>query len=142
MILVVDTNRIIAGLLRDSVTREILLHPDLVFLAPDFILMEIRKHRNLILSKSGLSEDAFEDILDTLFSKISIIPRSEFESHLEDAYGLIGHIDPDDVAFIALSLGSENGGIWTDDRDFEKQYSIRVWKTRDLIDYLELSIPR
>jgi predicted nucleic acid-binding protein len=43
--LVLDTNVLIAALLKSSTTRAILLHPSFEFFLPEFSLEEIRKER-------------------------------------------------------------------------------------------------
>jgi predicted nucleic acid-binding protein len=43
MKLVIDTNRIMAGLLRDSASRKIILHDSFSFYAPDYIETELLK---------------------------------------------------------------------------------------------------
>jgi hypothetical protein len=48
MRLVLDTNILIAALIKDSITRRILLLPGLEFLLPAFALDEIATHRNKI----------------------------------------------------------------------------------------------
>jgi len=45
-------------------------------------------------------------------------------------------IDPDDTIFVALGLSIKNNGIWSDDKHFEKQDRIKVWKTKDLLNYI------
>lgn len=46
MRLVLDTNILIAALIKDSVTRRILLLPDLEFSLPAFALDELARHRS------------------------------------------------------------------------------------------------
>lgn len=41
MKLVIDTNRIMAGLLKDSTSRKIILHDSFSFYAPDYIETEL-----------------------------------------------------------------------------------------------------
>ena len=130
---IVDTNRIIAGLLRDSTTRQILLHPLFEFHAPDFLLLEIERHKELILRKSSLSESAFQIIFDLLIGNIEVVPMSDIKNHLIEAEGVIGQIDPDDVAFIALALAIRNDGIWSEDNDFRRQDRIKIWSTGDIL---------
>ena len=47
-------------------------------------------------------------------------------------------IDEEDVIFIATALTLEDSIIWSDDRDFEKQDTVRVIKTKDLLKYFDL----
>mgnify|MGYP001584687135 CR=1 FL=1 len=45
MKVVIDSNRVIASLLRDSTTREILYNRRFDFIAPEFIKVEIQKYK-------------------------------------------------------------------------------------------------
>ena len=77
MILIVDTNRIIAGLMKDSITREILLNTNFEFYIPEYLLLEIEKHKELILRKSGLSEIKIwstAELIKVINSKKHLIP--------------------------------------------------------------------
>ena len=120
MRLIIDSNRIIAGMIKDSVARCIILSPKFEFFAPDYLLLEIRKHSEEIMRKSSLSDDDFNLILDLLLERVSIVPKSEILSHLKEAEEIIGSTDSYDVPFIALALSLENDGVWTEDRHFKK----------------------
>ena len=54
MRLVLDTNILIAALIKDSITRRILLLPDLEFLLPAFALDELARHRAKIVRAARL----------------------------------------------------------------------------------------
>jgi len=41
MKLIIDTNIHFSGIIKDSVTRKILMHPDFEFYTPDFFLLEL-----------------------------------------------------------------------------------------------------
>lgn len=133
MIIIIDTNVLISALIRDSVTREIIMYSGLGFYYPEISLHELRKHRKLILKKSGLSEEEYESILGKLFEYVLLIPTEEIEKKLGEAKSVMLHIDPDDVVFIAAALAYSDSIIWTDDAHFERQSRIRVAKTRQFV---------
>ncbi len=135
MKLVLDTNILISALIRDSITREILIHPEMEYILPEFALEEIGNHKEEILQKSGLSKSDFGLLLEYLKDNIVLIPDKEI-IHKELAKQIMKNIDLKDSIFIALALSIKNDGIWSRDTDFEKQARIKVWKTKDLIDYL------
>lgn len=137
MKLIVDSNRVIAGLIKNSVVRQILISPKFEFFAPDYLLIEIKNHLEVILGKSKLSRGEFYPILDILIERVHIIPKSEVEHHVENAKRIIGDVDMDDVPFIALALAVPNDGIWTEDCDFRKQDKIRIWSTNELMEILK-----
>lgn len=59
---------------------------------------------------------------------------------IKDTFGsakmIMDKIDKDDTAFVALSLASDNDGIWSDDKHFLRQKIIKVWKTAELLQLL------
>lgn len=133
MKLVIDTNILISALLKDSKTRELLLFPSLEFLLPEYALQEVEAHKSLLSKKSGLTGNEIDIILSLLLENISIVPASEIKPYLKKADKIIGHIDPSDVAFVALALSGENDGIWSNDKHFENLKGLKVWKTPDLL---------
>ena len=54
MKIVIDTNRIIAALLKKSTTRDILFDDYFEFVTPDYTMGEIRKHEEELLMKVTL----------------------------------------------------------------------------------------
>jgi len=137
MRLVLDTNVLIASLIKDSVTRAILLLPDFEYLLPEFALEEITRHRPKIARLSGLTSEELDLLLSILLESGSVVPLERIVPYLAAAEKLIGASDPDDVPFVALALAEENNdGIWSNDRAFEGLPGIKVWKTTELKAYL------
>ncbi len=137
MRLIVDTSILISSLLKDSITREILLLPFMSFYLPEFALEEIETKKEKISKLSGLSRDEIDILLDLMLDNISIVSAKMIEPHLEEADKLIGRIDPNDIPFVALSLTVENDGIWSSDKHFRQMKGVTVWKTSDLLVYLK-----
>ena len=125
-----------AGLIRDSTSREILLNPNFEFYTPDFLLSEIKNHKDLIMKKGDLSERRFNTIFELLIDRINILPKSDIMDHIAEAKQIIGDIDRDDVTFIALALAIPNSGIWTEDKHFKKQNRIKIWSTKEILELL------
>lgn len=76
-------------------------------------------------------------MLSLLLENIKIIFHNEYASYMQEATELLGKVDIKDVPFIALALAIQNDGIWSDDRDFESQNEIKIWKTENLVHHLE-----
>ena len=129
-----DTNILISALIKDSFSRKIILESNFKFLSPDFSLQEIEKYKEEILEKSGITNNDFYTLLYSILDKIEIVKKDEYNYKIKEAEDIIGKIDIKDVPFIALALalGNEVSGIWTDDKDFERQNRIKVWKSRDV----------
>jgi len=137
MILILNTSILISSLIKDSVTRQILLLPSMKFYLPEYALEEIEAHKMKISRLSRLSTDEIDILLNLLLENISIIPSQTIQPYLSEAEVMIGRIDPNDIPFLALALATENDGIWSNDRHFEAIKKIKVWKTSDLLKYLK-----
>jgi len=137
MKLIIDTNILISSLLKDSTTREILLNESLNFYLPEIVLSEVNKYLPYIIQKSELSEEEIKKILNTLLENLILVPIDEYEKKMDEGMKIIGNIDEKDTQFIALALSIENDGIWSNDKHFEKQKKIRVFKAVDILNLLE-----
>lgn len=136
MRLTVDTNIIFSGIIRDSRTRELLLRTDLDLYAPEYFFTELDNHLEEIAGKASLTTRELKVLLDLFLDNITVTPREEFQ-HLEEATTVIGHIDPDDVPFLALALHHQ-ADIWSNDNHFQEQNRVRAWKTHEIIEHLSL----
>ena len=133
MRIILDVNVILSALIRDSTTRKIILDSEFDFHFPEPSLHKIRKYKNHILEKSGLSEEEYNELMATLFKYIKLVPTEEIEKNWDKAKKIMEHIDKEDVVFIATALSLPDSVIWSDDGHFEKQDKVKVLKTEDMI---------
>jgi len=133
MRLVVDTNRIVAALVKDSTSRKILFSDKIDFLTIEITGQEIEEHRQELLDKTRLTDERLNLALSFLFSRIFVVSDIVVESKMDEAKKIMDALDPDDTPFIALALAVENDGIWSDDKHFKQQNTIRIWETKDLL---------
>lgn len=133
MRIVVDTNRIIASLIKNSYSRDIIFNNKFEFFTPQFTTEEIYKYKSEILEKSGMKEEDFDTLFSILFEKIKIVSKNEYESFLKEAEKLI--TDPKDFPFVALCLAINAEGIWTEDKHFLSQKKIKIFTTQELSEY-------
>ena len=138
MRLVLDTNILIAALIKDSITRRILLLPDLEFLLPAFALDELARHRVKIVRAARLKGDELDLLLTLLLTSVAVVPYERIAPYLSDADLLIGAIDPDDILFVALALAEDHDGILSNDRAFKDLPGIQHWTTTSLKTHLRL----
>ncbi|MAG16114.1 hypothetical protein CMO88_03565 [Candidatus Woesearchaeota archaeon] len=133
MKLVVDSNRLIAALIKDSSSRAIITNHKHSFLLPEFSLEEINKYKSYICGKAKLDSATFDTLLSSLLLNIEVIAREQYASKLQIAKELLTERDLKDVPFLALALSKETDGIWSDDKDFLIQNKVKIFKTEDLI---------
>ncbi len=132
---VIDTNIIFSALVKDSATRKILIDCPFELYAPETLITEIRNYELRILQKSGLPKVEFEVLFSLITEKVTIISKKEYGQFVTKAKSLIPN-DEKDVPFVALALAISNDGIWSDDRDFQKQKTVKIWTTSDILDFL------
>ncbi len=82
MKLVIDTNRIIASLIKDNISRKILLNKQIQFICPDYSLIELLRHKKEIVNKAQTTEQILEILLSLLFEHIEIIPNADYQAFL------------------------------------------------------------
>ncbi|MEM0493033.1 MAG: PIN domain-containing protein [Candidatus Thermoplasmatota archaeon] len=130
MKLVIDSNIVIASLIKDSLSRRIIFSSAIRFIAPDHTLKEITKYKKIICKKAKISSHEFDVLLHLIFEHITIVPKEEYEDFLDKAKTLIDDID--DVPFVALCLASNADGIWSDDTHFKTQKEITIYRTKEV----------
>jgi len=115
---VVDTNKVIASLLRDGKVRRLLFYPGLELLLPRYVLEEIDEHRRYLEEK--ISPQAIDFILFKIAKKSRIIGVRELsQENLREARRLAEAFDIDDYPFIAIAI-EYDAIIWTNDKELIK----------------------
>lgn len=140
MKLVIDTNIIISAIVRDSMTRKVLLSPYFDYYTPDTAILELEKHSVLLMNKTGLDKEKIKEIIELVMDSIIIVSSDTFEKYLPIALEEMKEIDETDGPFLAMALSFSNDGIWSNDRHFQKQNLVRAWTTREMME--ELQNPR
>jgi predicted nucleic acid-binding protein len=138
MQIVLDSNVLFSALIKNSITRKIILDYSGKFLFPSYIFDEAQKYLRELLEKSGLNEEEFELLFNMLLTKMEVISNEELISYKDEALDLIKDIDIDDVTFIACALANPGSIIWSDDKKLKKQVRIRVVSTEEMMEnYLD-----
>lgn len=137
MDLIVDTNSLVSALMRDSGARRVLFLSENTFHAPEEILEELFKYSELLAKKSGFSIDETRTFMFFIKSMFITYPKEKYKKYIKEAKTLIS--DEKDAPFIALALSIKNEGVWTEDKHFKKQNSIKIWSTKELLEHFEIS---
>ena len=137
MKLIVDSNRILSALIKDGLTRKLLFSKEFEFYTPDYVLEEVREYKEYVVKKTGMTFEQIELLFQIVLENINIIPEEKVKKKMEEAIKIMENIDRDDSPILACALVVPNDGIWTEDKHFEKQTKVKVWKTEELITILE-----
>lgn len=118
MKIIVDTNVVFSSLVNtNSVIAEIIIaNSKLHFYSSEYLYLELDHHREKLKKVSKLSDEQLEVAKYRIFKHIECLSLEMIpERYWREAYELVMDIDPDDVAFVALSLYLD-AYLWTGDK--------------------------
>ncbi len=132
MRIVIDANVLFSALIKPGITRRILLFSDFELFAPEFSIIEFKKHFPELKDKTGLPTEELNRLLDNLIDSagIMLVPFEDFKSKRT----LAEEISPDagDSAYFALAL-QLNCPIWSNDKALKKQEKVKIISTKELL---------
>jgi len=137
MELVVDANILVAGFLKSSITRELLMDERLTLWAPEYSLTEAEK---VLVSErfrrrlGGLSQSRIRSLLALLTKDIRILPGSDYRPRFKEACRLAPH--PEDAPYLALALHLTLP-LWSNDLALKTQQKVPVYTTEELLAILQ-----
>ncbi len=128
--IVVDTNVLFSSLrAKNTRIREILERSDCRFYAPNFLAVEIFKHKERILNKSKATEDEVYELLYKILQRVKFINEESISlGNFVQAYKLCGAVDEKDTPFVALALELE-AELWTRDKTLKRGLIKNGWNT-------------
>ena len=131
---VADTNVIAAAIVKEGATRKILFQGAFDLYSPDYLLDELNRNRGAFLAKSGLTDEAYERVVQTVLSNVSQVPFDAYIPFKENAE----KISPDgkDWPFFAVAL-QRKCAIWTNEKRLKRQETVKVFDTKELLDLME-----
>ncbi|MFA5126010.1 MAG: PIN domain-containing protein [archaeon] len=136
---IIDSNILFSAIIKDSLTRKIILVSELEFLLPSAVLDELEEHKELVLKKSGLSEENLNKVLFLLMQKVQIVPSLEISEHYLTAKEILKGLDIDDAPFIACCLQYKNAVLWSNDSELKKQKVVKVLNTKQMLELADLT---
>jgi putative PIN family toxin of toxin-antitoxin system len=132
MEIVMDANVFVAALLKNGVTRKLLLNDELVLYTPEYVIEEIFDHIYELEKKSHLPKESLVELVKVLLieSKMIIVPKDELRPYIKNADEISP--DSDDVMYFATAL-KINCGIWSNDKDLQTQKVVKIYSTNDMM---------
>ncbi len=132
MKILVDTNRIMAALIKDSNSRKIIRESNIEFVTIGLSKEELQKYKDYIKEKSGVTDEEFRYLFNRIMRNVSVLRDDLIKPFMQEAKSIMDDIDKKDTPFIAAALAT-NLPIWSDDKHFEEQNKIKIFKTQDLV---------
>jgi predicted nucleic acid-binding protein len=138
MLIVLDVNLVFSALLGEGDSFDIfaanVFFNKFEFIAPEFFLVELEKHKKEFLERSEFSEEGFNEVLDIIIKQINFIPFGEFSDfEKESAKILSSHLK--DVPYLALAL-KYNCFISSGDKILKKIIPDKVLNPKEMLDIL------
>ena len=130
---VINSNRLMAALIKDASSRYVLFFPHFDFYAPDFLRDELEKYKDEVQKKSKLTSTQFEKIYCDAINRIHLVPVSLFQEKLAEAEKIMEKYDIKDSPFLAVYLVMKIDGIWSEDSHFSKQKICKIFSTHEMI---------
>jgi predicted nucleic acid-binding protein len=136
MHLIIDTNVFMSALIKDGLTRYLIVNSPFKLLIPEQELIEIKKYQYIISKKSQQSHEDLVILISELLKYIRIIRNKNLLPFRERAKKIMHKIGKKDVPFIAAAIAL-NCPIWSDDKHFKKQKTIKVFTTKEMLDKIK-----
>ena len=132
MDLVVDANILIAALIKNGLTRELLINRDFSLCTPNFVLEEIFNHLKEISTKAKITQNDLHFVLEKIIqeTRITLVKKEEISLFITQAEEISP--DPDDIQYFATAI-KFNCAIWSNDRAMKNQTSIKIYSTSEII---------
>ncbi|MEK6937142.1 MAG: PIN domain-containing protein [Nanoarchaeota archaeon] len=129
MDLIIDANVLFAALIKDSTSVDLIFSDNIRLFAPEFLLLEFKKHKEEILNKTKRTEKEFNEIFTILESLITLIPKEDFQEFMKKAKDISP--DEDDIHYFALAL-KLNLPIWSNDKKLKEQNLVKIYSTEEI----------
>ncbi len=119
MKVVVDTNKLLATILKSGKIRHLLIFSPIDFYTLSYAIDEIKEHRDKICRRVKLDSVSFDYILNNVVVPELKLPEPTNQQIISEARNIAINFDLKDYPFIALALELD-AIIWTNDKDMIK----------------------
>lgn len=120
MIVIADSNIFFGALITpNGELATILKDKNMQFLAPDYIIEEVKEHLDIIQKKRKKDKTKRKILADLalLIENITIVPLEKLtKKNIQKAFSIVKDVDEDDYAFIAMHLQYKHK-IWSRDEE-------------------------
>lgn len=136
MKLVLDANILISGLLKNGITRAIMLSDKFDLYTSNFIFLEFLNHIKELSKKAKMSKEELKDLAETLIveSELKTISKNQVKGFIDTANKISPDID--DALYFAVALRIDCA-IWSNDNELKNQKIVKVYSTKDIIKILK-----
>ena len=131
MRIVIDSNRVVASLLKDSTTRAILFNETFEFLAPEYVREDVVAHSAELMKKLKVRAKEFDALVAMVFDHITLVRSAEYNPLMRKLHHEISDIK--DIPFLACCITTHSVGIWSHDPHMREQKRVKVLTNIDML---------
>lgn len=125
-----------AALVKDAVTRELLLDSRLRLYSPEHLISETLRllKTNVSLRKRiGLPAKELEELFYLLTQQVETVSKREITPFMADSIKLAPH--KEDAPYLATALAM-NIPVWSNDAGFQAQSKVKIYTTKEIVKIL------
>ena len=100
------------------------------FVAPEYILKELQKHKSELLKKSKIALEELNLVYELIQESIIFYPKKEYEACFSEVESICP--DPKDIYYLALAKYL-NCPIISNDKELKAQAKIAILSARQII---------
>jgi predicted nucleic acid-binding protein len=117
---VIDANKVFSSLVRhNSPTLHTILTTEVKLFAPDFLFLEIYRHKERLMEATHLNQNEFYETFELLFAHLRFFTMRDVNlRHFIQAFEWCKDVDLKDTNYVALALHLETK-IWSGDLELK-----------------------
>ena len=135
MKILIDTNIIIAALIKNNKAREVILSGKFEFVSPEFVLEEVNKYKKYICDKAKISSEVFDLVVNIIFEKITLVPKEEYDEFIEESREIMER-DVKDIPYVSCYFAMNCNYLWTNDLDFTGKKELKLISIKELLELI------
>ena len=132
MRVVVDANVLLAALLKNSATRELIQHAPLEMYAPAWLWNETARNMPALAKRSGVQQAVLTTLSDRLLQRIQPVPEAALATHAREALRRCRKSGVRDAPYVACCL-TVDAALWSHDRRLLDEAGVKTVGTHELI---------
>ena len=135
MKILIDTNIIIAALIKNNKAREVILSGKFEFVSPEFVLEEVNKYKKYICDKAKISSEVLDLVVNIIFEKITLVPKEEYDEFIEESREIMER-DVKDIPYVACYFAMNCNYLWTNDLDFTGKKELKLISIKEMLELI------
>jgi|SRR3989344_1817317 len=132
MELIINANILFSLAKPTTKVREIISLLPISLFAPNFVIEELTKYKQIIMEKSNLQD--FNSFIQLLKERINFVELDNYKEEMQKCKNIVP--DEKDIEYIALALKLK-APLWSNDKLLKNQPLVKVLTTKEIVEIIE-----